>query len=248
MTTNFERDRHVRDDMERVFGLAGAAPTGDGARAPAPIASPAAPVTASTSVAAPRSGRRWILFAAPLLVAVFVIVLAVKFAMTLVPDNAAAPAAERPAATAYTATAPRPAPAETPVAEDVAVGMTPDDFGPAPIDDRPATAVADLRDAPAAAPAAASPVADRRPADRRSRAADCPPGSEDDGCIYQDVVGADRRLRAAYDDAARAGVPTGELVAIRRRWDRARAISLDAPDETIRRYNQLTDRLEDLAQ
>jgi hypothetical protein len=60
------------------------------------------------------------------------------------------------------------------------------------------------------------------------------------------VVGADRRLRAAYDDATQAGVPTDELVAVRRRWDRARAISLREPDETIRRYDRLTERLDDL--
>ena len=70
-------------------------------------------------------------------------------------------------------------------------------------------------------------------------AAACPPGSTDNACIYQDVLNAHRRVAAAYDDAVSAGVPRKSLVAARRRWDSARSVSLEAPDEAIRRYDRL---------
>ena len=67
----------------------------------------------------------------------------------------------------------------------------------------------------------------------------CAPGSTDNACIYQDVLNAHKRVAAAYDDAVSAGVPRNALVAARRRWDNARSVSLDAPDEAIRRYDRL---------
>ncbi|MFS0772141.1 hypothetical protein [Sphingomonas sp. 1P08PE] len=251
MAANFERDRSVRTDMERVFGGAPALPD----ESPAPDSRPnaalpiAAPSSSSAAVrpvtgAAPQRSRRWLLLAAPVLAALFAIALAVRFALTLVPGNEAAPATGRTPPVAYSASAARPVP--------VAVGegetaerdtLSPDDFGPAPVDDRsvarPAGAAEQVQEVP---PPVRTAAARRRPA----VASDCPPGSDDDRCIYRDVVGADRRLRAAYDDATQAGVPTDELVAVRRRWDRARAISLSEPDETIRRYDRLTERLDDL--
>ncbi len=231
MATDFERDRSVKADMERVFGPSAL---------PAEPATDDRPAVPGTVVRTGKPGRRWLLLAAPVLAALFVIALAVRFALTLVPANVATPAPARAPASAYVAAAPRPVPTAIPVAEPATPEMTPDDFGPAPVDDRPAAAIV-------VPPVAPDTAAGRTaPPRRAAAAADCPPGSDEDRCIYQDVVSADRRLRAAYDAAVRAGVPTGELVAVRRRWDRARAISLDAPDETIRRYRQLTERLEDL--
>lgn len=80
-------------------------------------------------------------------------------------------------------------------------------------------------------------------ANSRSSSRPCGPGIEANNCIYADVLDADHRLRDAYVLAARQGLPSGELVEIRRGWDRARSISLDNPDETIRRYNGLVERL-----
>lgn len=72
---------------------------------------------------------------------------------------------------------------------------------------------------------------------------ECPPGSTDDRCIYRDVLDAHRRLDDTYDRARQAGLDYRELRDVRRAWDRARAISLDEPDETIRRYDELNARL-----
>lgn len=80
-------------------------------------------------------------------------------------------------------------------------------------------------------------------ADTGSRADDCRVGSDEDACIYRDVRAADRRLLVAYQRAVQAGVPRRDLVDIRRDWTRALAISLDDPDETIRRYDDLADQL-----
>ncbi len=83
----------------------------------------------------------------------------------------------------------------------------------------------------------------------RSAAADdgCRPGSEENRCIYREVRAADRRLVAAYHAATEAGVPRREMLAVRRVWTRALAVSLDDPDGTIRTYDELAARLRDAA-
>ncbi len=106
--------------------------------------------------------------------------------------------------------------------------------------------------------AATSAVPARRPrattrtvpvATARSAAADdgCRPGSEENRCIYREVRAADRRLVAAYHAATEAGVPRREMLAVRRIWTRALAVSLDDPDGTIRTYDELAARLRDAA-
>lgn len=107
-------------------------------------------------------------------------------------------------------------------------------------------------------PAATSVMPARRPrattrtvtaATVRSAAADdgCRPGSEENRCIYREVRAADRRLVAAYHAATEAGVPRREMLAVRRVWTRALAVSLDDPDGTIRTYDELAARLRDAA-
>ncbi|WP_375403546.1 hypothetical protein [uncultured Sphingomonas sp.] len=96
---------------------------------------------------------------------------------------------------------------------------------------------------------ASSPVAiaaSRRAARSRTAAAarPCVPGSEDDRCIYQDVLAADARLRRAYDRALQAGTANLWMSAIKRRWVDARYDSLDDPDGTIRRYDRLAAALD----
>jgi type IV secretory pathway VirB10-like protein len=113
--------------------------------------------------------------------------------------------------------------------------------------------------APRAEPRAPAPIAADRPTRAAGRAMaakaapaaagddDCRPGSEENHCIYREVRAADRRLVAAYQAAAEAGVPRREMLAIRRIWTRALAVSLDDPDGTIRTYDDLARRLRDAA-
>lgn len=72
----------------------------------------------------------------------------------------------------------------------------------------------------------------------------CVAGSLEDRCIYQDVLDADSRLRLAYRRAQRGGVSNRDLATVTRRWSRAREMSLDDPDGTIQRYDQLADTLD----
>lgn len=73
---------------------------------------------------------------------------------------------------------------------------------------------------------------------------DCPPGSEENRCIYRDVMAADARLRLAYNRARQAGVAGNILRAANRRWQQALQRSEDAPDLAIERYNRLTTMLD----
>lgn len=105
-------------------------------------------------------------------------------------------------------------------------------------------------DRPAAsdAPRPLPPPPPPRPGLAASRSAaapyvDCPPGSTEDRCIYQDVSNAHRRLERAYRRAEFEGVPPSELRAVRRAWNRARDVSLDDPDEAIRQFDGLADYL-----
>ena len=120
--------------------------------------------------------------------------------------------------------------------------------------DMPAEAIeraGDDRLATSAVPARRSRVITRTVpvATARSAADDdgCRPGSEENRCIYREVRAADRRLVAAYHAATEAGVPRREMLAVRRIWTRALAVSLDDPDGTIRTYDELAARLRDAA-
>ena len=77
---------------------------------------------------------------------------------------------------------------------------------------------------------------------------DCPPGSLDNRCIYQDVLAAHGRLFRAFERAKEDGVSNRDLTAVTRRWREARDRAEDDPDGAIRRYNQLADQLDDLRQ
>ncbi|GGB35935.1 hypothetical protein GCM10011380_26650 [Sphingomonas metalli] len=242
MATDFERNRSVSTDMERLFGPSAEPGAASDARSRRDSLVTTV-VDGANGSRGSRHPRRWLLLAAPLLVALFVLVLAVRFALTLVPENSVAaarpvPPAPRASPAAYSAQASPPRPVTETVTEDT---LAPDDFGPAPIETPPPAPPR-----PAAVRTERSVETDREPPAPRTRRDGCAPGSRDDACIYGDVLAADRRLRRAYDAATRAGVETDSLVAIRRRWNRARGISLDAPDETIRRYDELTEQLDDL--
>ena len=86
------------------------------------------------------------------------------------------------------------------------------------------------------------PVPDRRTAAPLQR--DCPPGSEENRCIYQDVMAADARLRLAYKRARQAGVAENILRTTNLRWRQALQRSQDAPDLAIERYNRLATMLD----
>lgn len=224
MAIDRKQDRNVSADMERVFGL-----SADADEEPAGGTRRADPVPPSAA----GQPRRWLLIAAPVLATLFLMALAVRFALTLVPADVGEPATRPSPRPAIEAASPAPTPTLVP---DRTESLSPDDFGPAPVEPIPA--------APATPAPPRRAVERVRPAPRAAR--DCPPGSTENRCIFADVLAADRRLRTAYARATQAGVPTRELVTIRRRWNRARGISLDAPDETIRRYDELAARLDDL--
>lgn len=266
--TDLDKDRIVKSDMERVFRpLAG--------RSPAPEYEPAFERDARTRrrSAGVRGGFRWLSFAAPVLLVLFVAAFAIRFGITepAAYRSAREPSAEPPAqavaprstAVAAPAAAPRP----VPVAEEVAradrtrpltAEAPPREAGPELPMQEPEIATRATRPtfgrrterptARAAGPAVVASAASERRisrAPRRSASSDepCAPGSEEDRCIYQDVMHADARLRAAYARATRNGVPTSDLAGVRRRWSRAQRVSLDAPDEAIRRYDRLADEL-----
>lgn len=103
------------------------------------------------------------------------------------------------------------------------------------------------RPSPAPRPAAVAPSVRpvRRPQLASSPApARCTPGSEEDHCIYRDVLTAHNRLSASYERARRSGVPGLYLYGVKVRWERARRIAEDEPDEAIARYNGLADFLD----
>lgn len=72
----------------------------------------------------------------------------------------------------------------------------------------------------------------------------CPPDSTDNRCIYQDVIYADTTLRVAFNRAKDAGVSQAFLADVGARWRKALQRSLDDPDGTIDRYNQLAATLD----
>lgn len=249
MATDLKRNRSVDADMERVFGAGPALPGSDAAAEG--IAAPAVPPQTIDPAEGPPP-RRWLLIAAPAIVALFVAVLAIRFALTLVPDRPVPATTDRIRPAVLDGGVPAPAPSAVPspvvaAPADADAALTPDDFGPAPVEQAP-----DAPPAPSFTPRAADAQRAQREEARTRRptvaANGCAPGSNEDRCIFADVLAADRRLRAAWSRATRAGVPNDDLVAIRRRWTRARGISLESPDETIRRYDALATALDDLVE
>lgn len=75
----------------------------------------------------------------------------------------------------------------------------------------------------------------------------CTTDSSGDTCLYEDVLDADIRLRRAYRNADRAGVPSWRLAGIAERWRAARSDADVDPEGTIRRYDRLADTLDDLS-
>lgn len=73
----------------------------------------------------------------------------------------------------------------------------------------------------------------------------CQQGDQEDWCIYQDVLSADRRLRLAYSRAERAGVPLTLLSRFSKNWNRARDHADDDPEGTMQRYEQLADAVDE---
>lgn len=245
----------VAVEMERIFG--GVADVGP---APARVghAHDAAKRSAADAEDQPRPSRsrrmRWPIVIVPLLAVIVAGLLLFPLDQWLDARwrGASAPPSEfaPPAARRTVALAPRPqptTPAPTPaptveIAQNVAPSPTPS-VTPAAAK----TASATRRPARASARKAPAPVVasrdraygEERPRSRRASST-CGPGSTSDACIYRDVRYAHNRLVKAYLDAAQAGVDRRDLIDARRRWDRARDISLEEPDETIRRYDDLT--------
>ena len=62
-------------------------------------------------------------------------------------------------------------------------------------------------------------------------------------CLAEELDGADRELVDAYASAAEAGVSRGHLVAINRRWVRARDRAQDDPAETLQSYEDMAGEL-----
>jgi hypothetical protein len=90
-------------------------------------------------------------------------------------------------------------------------------------------------------------AASRRPdaATRRRKGSTsrCTPSSSKSRCLYQVLLGADARLRFAYVNAVRDGVPRSVLVGINKEWRRSRKASRKQPRLAIRRYEQLSNAL-----
>ena len=212
-------------------------------------------VHALPAAAAPSRLVRLVTIVIPLLAIAVVAFLFVRIGMDGRPSAAIAQASPttrpapatsapaRPAPVAYQAVAPV---AVDAVADGVADGARIEDNVATPRDDRPSTTpVAPARRLRTAVPTAPAVSVARAPVAVDDRG--CRPGSEENHCIYRDVREADRRLVAAYRAAADAGVPRREMLAVRRLWTRALAVSLDDPDGTIRTYDDLARRLREAA-
>ncbi|KQU53209.1 hypothetical protein ASG67_10385 [Sphingomonas sp. Leaf339] len=235
----------VANDMQGIFGSAGLAGDRiDDARL-------SGNAFRAIRTAAPRRHARWLTLGAPIAALVTAGFLFTQID-TASPLNAASTQHIAPRKIDHVAAFTAIAPSVQPRVED-AVLQTADQ----PSDVTPTTvAVEERMDAPRSVRVAPIPSEDSPlPAVRRmtvstdagGRQDGCRAGSNEDACIYRDVRAADRRLLAAYQRAVQAGVPRRDLVDIRRDWTRALAISLDDPDETIRRYDDLADQLRYLA-
>ena len=242
MTADSARERKVGTDMERIFGPVTRWHAASGLEAGFPrqalIVVKGRPGT---------RGVRWITLAAPVTLILFAALVGLHV-------FGAPPSAPRSTATSVRSTKPAAMPRVTATDHGSGSAVTPvsavshrsPDAAPAPSKQAPASRDVRRRPQPLAIVAAPRHSSDRSQAVASGRS--CPPGSEEDRCIYRDVTEADGRLRAAYADAVRDGAPSDELAAIHRRWVRARDLSLDAPDEAIRRYDRLAEELDTLSE
>lgn len=223
----------VAADMERIFApLAGRTPS---QRSDRPTAAPALRRRRSKAVLA-------VVGAVGAAAAV-----AIGYDLGAVPDvrmpsrDAAIPRAARPAEPSPVAQLAIAEPAPVPLAEP-ALASEPSSDIPAPL----AETVADVSPPTITRPEVRARAA-MRP-DRRAAARDGGAREDDrctdDECLYRDVLAADRRLRRAYDRAARAGVSSDWLAGVNRRWVRARDRAQDDPDGAIDRYDRLAEALD----
>jgi hypothetical protein len=162
---------------------------------------------------------------------------------------------------------------EAPAPEPLTVKVTETRFDGFPYAPEPYTPVfLDARTTPAASPVKAAPAivvqraAKPKRAERpiRTAARKPPPiggrtssseasrcgryeGPAYDRCAYPAVLDADRRLRSAYAEATRAGVPRDVLVDYRQRWTSLRRLGPDEPNRIIRGYGALERDLERMA-
>jgi len=90
-------------------------------------------------------------------------------------------------------------------------------------------------------PKAAVPT--RRRAPSAARHGGCSRFASQAWCLRGSISGADDRLRDAYDDAVRAGVPRDILVDVRSDWKRLRGRANRDPQALIRGYSLLTQEL-----
>jgi hypothetical protein len=101
---------------------------------------------------------------------------------------------------------------------------------------QPAQAATAALAAPTPPPQAkARPAVKARAARRPKAASPC--------CSYAQVQAADRRLRAAYAVAVRAGVSRGEIVAARDRWASTRRRAAHDPIRLVANYRDIADDL-----
>ncbi|MGR6329074.1 hypothetical protein ACU5AX_08415 [Sphingomonas sp. XXL09] len=247
-----DRTEAVVADMDRIFGPLVERRTTAAAARPAVVAG------------RQRRRSRWWMLGAPALV----LVAGTALGLTAIREGWQPPVAATRSATpdAYRVRAPamasRPSGAPAMVEPDSVAAAPAPDARNADVD-APAAVARDADSPPSDAPAMRPPTrtiipatrsaAVRGPAIQRRRdggvtAPDCPPGSLENRCIYQDVLAAHNRLYRAFERAKADGVSNRDLTAVTRRWRDARDRAEDDPDGAIRRYNQLADQLDDLRQ
>lgn len=148
---------------------------------------------------------------------------------------------------------PKPQPEPTRVA---AIAVPPVNPPPALVTQPPPTVAPAPRPAPAAVqkasvkpkpkPARAAPARQTARSSDGYRCADLR-GDAEARCAYPAVLAADRRLRDAYRQAVRAGVPRSTLVSYRSRWASLRHRADDQPERVIRGYREMAQDLTRLA-
>lgn len=244
--------RTVADDMTAIFGTA----------ARAPVATP----PRHEPDGAPWLGRRQLLgaTAAGLVAATIAAGILVGKSVTALPTPAPTPAV------GARASAPTRAPAAPafygrltiPVAGPVerqAIGAGPaspataDATAPAAVA-APAAGVAAPADVPAP-PLNIAAVAQRPSPDARfepARSAFPAPagdgcGENSEACLTERVELADQQVEEAFDHAFAAGVRQRTLRGYEREWDRARNISVERPDDSLRLFGMIASDLRNLA-
>ena len=230
--------RAVATDMERVFA---------GFRPAEPVA-PAADTSGETDTVAavpppPRRGGRLGMAIGLGAMAVVGATLATGYSYRDSLPQIARPAPPAPAPVP----APRPA---APPAEPPRVKLVqPEASAPPPAEPVPAETPAPVAKPPspkrATAPTKAARDDGPRVLYRPASSSDCTTLDrwERAWCMHPEILAADRRLRAAYDAAARAGVPADKLRRDRREWERLRRLSSNDPARLVAGYDALAEEL-----